>query len=77
MNEINDLTPLGHAITIARRQLEQLQADCAELEYRINQVFDDRRRIAAILKTFRESPVSASSLQPVLQLADELNGPMR
>jgi hypothetical protein len=32
-----------------------------------------QRRIARILREFRDAPLSISSVQPLLQLADELN----
>lgn len=40
----------------------------------VNQQYQaERRRIAAVLATFAASPISASSLQPILDLAAEMN----
>jgi hypothetical protein len=34
-------------------------------------------RIAAVLEAFRRAPLSINSVQPLLDLAEELNGAMR
>lgn len=40
----------------------------------VNQQYQaERRRIAAVLATFAASPISASSLQPILDLAAEMS----
>lgn len=40
----------------------------------VNQQYQaERRRIAAVLATFAASPISASALQPILDLAAEMN----
>lgn len=46
----------------------QHDLDAVTLQYR-----HDRRRIAAVLATFAASPISVSSLQPILDLAAEMN----
>src|SRR5262249_15056312 len=57
-------------VDIAREISEAVEGALAAL-------LTDRERIAAILRTFMEDEISASSLQPVLDLASELNPDMR
>ncbi len=49
------------------RCIDRLGAAIAEMRA-------ERVRIAAILETFRQAPISMASLQPLLELAEELNG---
>ncbi len=51
--------------------------DCIDrLGAAIAEMRAERVRIAAILETFRQAPLSVASVQPLLELAEALNGPL-
>ena len=52
---------------------ETLEQSLARLEETIDRHMAERAKIRAVLARFYRSPISASSLQPVLQLAEELD----
>jgi BMFP domain-containing protein YqiC len=68
------LTALEQALIDTKRHLEMLTAQIAELESRVLSQMGREQRIAAVLRTFAASPLSLSSVQPLLNLNDELNG---
>lgn len=61
---------IDDAFTDALESLLKAQhdLDAVMLQYR-----HERQRLAGILATFAASPISASSLQPILDLAAEMN----
>lgn len=71
--DVSDATKLEEAAIDVHRHAASLMDELTVLERRVDLVTKERKRIAAILKAFRDAPISMSSLQPVLQLADELN----
>jgi hypothetical protein len=63
------MTDRGHTHESLDECLARLSAEIAELRA-------ERVRMAAVLETFRQAPLSVSSVQPILALAEELNGAM-
>lgn len=65
-----ELATIDDAFTDALESLLKAQhdLDAVMLQYR-----HERQRLAGILATFAASPISASSLQPILDLAAEMN----
>ncbi len=52
-------------------------SDCLDrLSTQIEALRAERAHIAAVLETFRQAELSVSSVQPLLDLAEELNGVM-
>lgn len=59
-----------------REPPETLQACCDRLSAEVAALRIERAKFVAILDTFRLAPLSVSSVQPILDLAEELNGAM-
>jgi hypothetical protein len=51
----------------------RLDASIARLDTSIQRLLAERRAVAATLRAFYLAPLSAASLQPVLDLAERLN----
>lgn len=66
-------TPIEESLLDTQRHLGMLSDQIAELARRTEALIAERRRIALILSTFQQAPISISSLQLVLDLARELN----
>ena len=67
-----EATPLEEQCIDTQRQLQQLDAELRALVARALWR-NDRRHIAEVLATFYRAPLSLSSVQPLLTLAEELN----
>lgn len=63
--------------TLPPRDGESMEECLERLMTQIDALRKERVRIAAILDAFRQAPLSVSSVQPVLNLAEELNGVSR
>jgi len=82
-----EVTPLDDAIIKARfsgskflsdieviaQGVEILRRDYQDARMELRRMRNDRRHVAEVLATFYTAPLSASALQPILDLAVELN----
>ena len=60
-------------VTLGKAAVDHAAISIDALIARNQQLTAERQRIAQILRTFAESPITMSALQPVLSLAEEMN----
>ena len=69
----DEATPVEESLIDVHRQTDALTDELQELAHRVGFLVAERQHIAQVLAAFYRAPVSLSSLQPILDLAGDMN----